>query len=226
MSVHFGKAQLAAVGKSTGGSYINHWQTFDPTGKTLKLSNKTNAWLFTGDFKEIMALVAQVKSFDYKDGGNTNIAFSAWKPGDIQGIAEIMGHNLLKLVPIPAKELTDIAGYLVRLGVKALVSAAKKDRLLKSLNPKKQEDWAFAVFHAAPSECTKLYSNVDVFWKSVKSVAGPDMASVMLQWKDKQGKYTSLHGIFQKGKQAIRGGEKNYQATGDDLLNYHNAPHH
>lgn len=226
MSVHFGKAQLAAVGKSTGGSYINHWQTFDPTGKNLKLSNKTNAWLFTGDLKEIIALVAQVKSFDYKDGGNTNIAVSAWKPGDIQGIAEIMGHNLLSLVPIPGKEMADVAGYLVRLGVKALISAAKKDRLIQALNPKKKDEWAFAVFSASPSECTKLYSNVDVFWKSVKTVSGPDMASVMLQWKEKQGNAKSFHGLVQKGKVKIRGGEKNYQAVGDDLLNYHNAPHH
>ena len=232
MAVFFGKAQLTPFGKSTGGSWTTHSQNVDPMGKSMTLSNKTNAWLVTGEFKEIVALVSQVTSFDYKDGGSTNIAISAWKPGDVQGAAEIMSKNLLKLVPIPLGEMADLANFLIRCGVKALTTAARKERLLRSLNFTAKDEWAVAIYHASPNECSKLYSNVDIYWPRHRSVSGPDMASVLLQWKAKQGGFHGMKvfskeignelysGVVQKAKKALRGGEKNYQANGDELFNY------
>ncbi len=232
MAVFFGKAQLTPFGKSTGGSWTTHSANVDPMGKSMSLSNKTNAWLVTGEFKEVVALVSQVKSFDYKDGGSTNVAFSAWKPGEVQGAAEMMSKNLLKLVPIPLGEMADLGQFLIRAGVKALTTAAKKERLLKQLNFTAKDEWAVAIYHASRNECAKLYSNVDVYWPHHRSVSGPDMASVMLQWKAKQGGFHGMKvfskevgselysGIVQKGKKMLRGGEKNYQASGDELFNY------
>lgn len=232
MAVYFGKAQLSAFGKSSGGSWTNHSAHVEPIGKSLRLSNKTNAWLATGEFKEIVALIAQIGSFDYKDGGSTNIAFSAWKPDDVEGVSEMMSKNMLRLVPIPAVEMADLANFLIRIGVKALTTAAKKERLLKQLNFTSKDEWAVAIHHASPGECSKLYSNVDVAWPRTRSVSGKDMASVMLQWKAKQGGFHGFKvfskqfgqemysGVIQKAKQKLRGGAHNYRADGHELLNY------